>query len=341
MSTQAQLSLFSPIKVNLYLRIVGKRPDGYHDLETVMAPLDFGDTLAFAPAERGITMSCDNPALPTGDTNLVVRAAKKLAERFTVTRGAHIALTKRAPLAAGVGGGSSNAAFTLLGLNKLWQLGATDAQLGEIAATLGSDINFFMAGGAALCRGRGEQVVPVLFRLKAFVLLVNPGFGISTKWAYESWAKAASVMESRGALRAPRSDPMPNDGRTQCATTTKPELPPDAASRLTPTESGLTAQVPDVTLLLRSLAENDLAGASAALYNSLEAPSVGKFPVLDLLKRAMRAEGAAGALMSGSGASVFGLFADAADAERAAEKVRAEFGPSMWTRVCEFGCPVV
>lgn len=296
MATQAQLSLFSPIKVNLYLRIVRKRPDGYHDLETVMAPLDFGDTLTFAPAECGITMSCDNPSLPTDDTNLVVRAAKRLAERFAVKRGVHIALTKRAPLAAGVGGGSSNAAFTLLGLNRLWELGATDAALGEIAASLGSDINFFMAGATALCSGRGERVIPVLFRLKAFVLLINPGFGISTKWAYESWAKAAAR---------------------------------------------LTAQAPDVTLLLRALEQNDLASASAALYNSLEAPSVGKFPVLELLKRAMRDAGAAGALMSGSGASVFGLFANTADAERAAVKVRAEFGPSIWTRVCGFGCPVV
>lgn len=292
MSTQAQLTLFSPIKVNLYLRIVGKRPDGYHDLETVMAPLDFGDMLTFAPAERDITMSCDHPALSTDDTNLVVRAAKRLAERFAVKCGAHIALTKRAPLAAGVGGGSSNAAFTLLGLNKLWELGATEAQLGEIAASLGSDINFFMAGATALCRGRGEQVVPVLFRPKAFVLLINPGFGISTKWAYEHWRP-------------------------------------------------LTGQASDVTLLLRALERNDLDGVSASLYNSLEAPSVGKFPVLELLKRAMREEGATGALMSGSGASVFGLFANAVDAERAAAKVRAEFGPSMWTRVCGFGCPVV
>jgi len=290
------LTLFSPIKVNLYIRIVGKRPDGYHNLETVMAPLDFGDTLTFAPAERGITMSCDNPALPTDDTNLVVRAAKRLAERFAVKRGAHIVLTKCAPLAAGVGGGSSNAAFTLMGLNRLWKLGATEAQLGEIAASLGSDVNFFLTGKTALCRGRGEQVVPVLFRLKAFVLLINPGFGISTKWAYESWAKAATR---------------------------------------------LTVQPPDVTVLLRALEENDLAAASAALYNSLEAPSVGKFPVLELLKRAMRNEGAAGALMSGSGASVFGMFANATDAERAAVKARAEFGPSLWTRVCGFGCPVV
>lgn len=291
MATQAQLTLFSPVKVNLYLRIVRKRPDGYHELETVMAPLDFGDTLTFQPAASGITLTCDNPALPTDDSNLVVRAAKRLAERFGVKQGAAITLTKRAPLAAGIGGGSSNAAFTLLGLNQLWDLGATEAQLGEIAASLGSDINFFLTGKTALCRGRGEQVVPVLFRLDAYVLLVNPGFGISTKWAYESWAKAVA---------------------------------------------GLTATPPDVSVLLRALAENDLAGASASMYNSLEAPSVGKFPALELLKRRMRDTGAAGAMMSGSGASVFGLFADRSDAENAVARIRAEFGPSAWTCVCRF-----
>lgn len=296
MSTQAQLTVFSPIKVNLYLRIVGQRADGYHDLETVMAPLDFGDTLCFAPAERGISLSCNHPGLPTDDTNLVMRAARRLAERFAVHRGAHITLTKRAPLAAGVGGGSSNAAFTLLGLNQLWELNATAAELGEVAASLGSDINFFLAGGAALCRGRGEQVTPIAFRLKASVLLVNPGFGISTKWAYERWAETASR---------------------------------------------LTGQPPDVSVLLRALERGDLFEAGAALYNSLEAPSVGKYPVLGLLKRALREEGAAGALMSGSGATVFGLFGDREDAERAAKRMREEFGEGLWTRACGFGCPVV
>lgn len=296
MSTQAQLTLFSPIKVNLYLRIVGKRADGYHELETVMAPLDFGDTLAFAPAEHGITMSCNHPALPTDDTNLVMRAAKAVAQHFGVSQGAHIALTKRAPLAAGVGGGSSNAAATLRGLNELWKLGATPAQLNEIAASLGSDVNFFLAGAAALCRGRGEQVTPIRFRLRATVLLVNPGFGISTKWAYERWSQLA--------------------GR-------------------------LTDSPPDVTLLVRALEANDLEGVGASLYNSLEASSLRKFPVLELLKQAMREAGAAGALMSGSGASVFGLFAEATAAQEAAQALREDFGPSLWAQVCGFGCPVV
>jgi 4-diphosphocytidyl-2-C-methyl-D-erythritol kinase len=271
---------FSPAKINLYLRITGKRPDGYHELETVMLPLDFGDTMTFEPRAAGIELVCDDPRLPVNDNNLVVRAAKLLG-----ARGAKITLQKRTPLAAGLGGGSSNAATTLLALGK----GESPARLNELAAKLGSDINFFLAGGAALCRGRGELVEPVPCKLSATVLLVNPGFGISTKWAYENWA----AMQ-------------------------------------------LTAKPPDASLLVRVLAEDDLAGVCRSLYNSLEAPSVGKFPVLELLKETMRAGGAAGALMSGSGATVFGLFAEAAAAEASARLIREQFGPSMWTLAAKF-----
>jgi 4-diphosphocytidyl-2-C-methyl-D-erythritol kinase len=268
---------FSPAKINLYLRIAGKRPDGYHELETVMLPLDFGDALTFEPREAGIELVCDDPRLPVDETNLVVRAAKLLG-----VTGAKITLQKRTPLAAGLGGGSSNAATTLRALGK----NESPARLHELAAKLGSDINFFLAGGAALCRGRGEIVEPIGCRLSAAVLLVNPGFGISTKWAYERWAA------------------------TQ-----------------------LTAPPPPVSLLVRALADDDLGGVGRSLYNSLEAPSLGKFPVLQLLKEAMMAGGAAGALMSGSGATVFGLFAEAAAAQNCAAHIRQEFGPSTWTAV--------
>jgi len=295
-TTQAELTAFSPAKINLYLRITRKRPDGYHDLETIMLPLDFGDEIVCQLRPAGLSMECDNATLPTDDRNLALRAARQLAERCQVKQGAHIILRKRTPLAAGLGGGSSNAAVVLATLNKLWQLNAPAATLHELAAGMGSDINFFLAESTALCRGRGELVEPVPCRLSATILLINPGFGISTKWAYESWAKAAAG--------------------------------------LTPTlMSGLTATPPPVNLLTRALADDDLAGVAAALFNSLEAPSVGKFPVLDLLKGALRAKGAAGAMMSGSGATVFGLFAEASDAVRAAAQISAEFGPSMWTYV--------
>jgi 4-diphosphocytidyl-2-C-methyl-D-erythritol kinase len=248
--------------------------------------------LTFEARANGITLECDDARLPVDDSNLVVKAAKRLAERCGVERGAKITLQKRTPLAAGLGGGSSNAAITLLALNKLWSLDASRSTLDEVAASLGSDINFFLTGNAALCRGRGELVEPVDCRLSATVLLVNPGFGISTKWAYESWAKAA-------------------------------------AARLTQTP-------PAASVLLRALAADDLDGVCRGLFNSLEAPSVGKFPVLDLLKDAMREAGAAGAMMSGSGATVFGLFAEAGSAAECGRRIREEFGPSMWTATSRF-----
>ena len=289
----APLTVFSPAKINLYLRILGKRPDGYHELETLMLPLDFGDEITLRPNADGLTLQCNNPSLPTDDSNLALRAAKRLAERCGVKRGAKIALTKRTPLAAGLGGGSSNAAAVLLGLKQLWGLQTDDSVLHELAAGMGSDINFFMAGGAALCRGRGERIEAIPCNLSASVLLVNPGFGISTKWAYETWAKATA-------------------------------------------ESRLTVSPSQVSLLLRALAEDDLDGVSRCLFNSLEAPSIRKFPVLELIKNAMRDYGARGALMSGSGATVFGLFADPKAAERSAQRVREQFGPSMWTKVTRF-----
>jgi 4-diphosphocytidyl-2-C-methyl-D-erythritol kinase len=285
------LTVFSPAKVNLSLNILGKRDDGYHELETLMLPLDFGDEITLALRKTGLTLECDNPNLPTDDTNLALRAARVLAEACEVAGGAKITLRKRIPLAAGLAGGSSNAASVLRGLNRLWKLGAGDEKLGELAAQLGSDLNFFLGRGAAICRGRGEQVEPVPCKLSATILLVNPGFGISTKWAYESWSCAAKK---------------------------------------------LTGKPPEVSLLVRALADDDVAAAGKALFNSLEVASVRKFPVLELLKDKLRASGAAGALMSGSGATVFGLFAQRAAAEAAALRIREQFGPSMWTQVARF-----
>lgn len=291
MTTQAHLTIFSPAKVNFYLKILGKRPDGYHELETVMLSLDFGDEISLERKDSGLTLECDSATLPVDDTNLALRAAKLLAESLGVKHGAKITLRKWTPLAAGLGGGSSNAAAVLMGLNRLWELRVSNETLGELAASMGSDINFFLSNGAAICRGRGERVEPIACHLSSAILLVNPGFGISTKWAYESWAKAAAR---------------------------------------------LTAPAPAVSLLVRALEKDDVGATARLLFNSLEAPSVGKFPVLELIKKTMCDGGAAGALMSGSGATVFGLFAETRRAEACAKEIRREFGPSMWTRVTHF-----
>jgi 4-diphosphocytidyl-2-C-methyl-D-erythritol kinase len=290
----AQLTVFSPAKINLYLNILGKRPDEYHELETVMVPLDFGDQITLQLRKTSTTLECDNPNLPTDDSNLALRAAKLLAQTFGIEKGAKISLRKRIPLAAGLAGGSSNAAAVLRALNQLWLVDAPGEKLEELAAGLGSDVNFFLSGGAALCRGRGERVEPVSCNLSAAVLLANPGFGIPTKWAYEAWAKRATG------------------------------------------EAKLTRAAPEVSLLLRALASGDVAAVGRTLFNSLEVACVEKFPVLQLLKDAMRSLGAAGTLMSGSGATVYGLFAEAAAAEQTGRSLREQFGPGLWTQVARF-----
>jgi 4-diphosphocytidyl-2-C-methyl-D-erythritol kinase len=153
------LELQSPAKINLFLEVLGKRPDGYHALETVMLRTDFCDTLTFDRLDQPvIEFTCTDASLPTDDKNLVVRAARLLQAEFAPGQGARIHLAKQIPHGAGLGGGSSNAATTVMGLNQLWELGLTTDQMSAIGARLGSDVPFFFYGPAALCQGRGEIV---------------------------------------------------------------------------------------------------------------------------------------------------------------------------------------
>src|SRR5438132_11639998 len=158
----AALALQAPAKVNLFLEVLGKRPDGYHDLETLMVAVDVTDTLEFWPDESGaLTLTCDAPGLTTGPDNLVLRAADRLKRHANYPGGAAIHLAKSIPMQAGLAGGSSDAATSLKGLNRLWNLGLPDAELARLAAEIGSDVAFFFAPGAAWCTGRGEKVEPM------------------------------------------------------------------------------------------------------------------------------------------------------------------------------------
>ncbi len=190
----------SPCKVNLLLNILGKRPDGFHELETVMQPVAWCDELEFARGGKGIRLTCDDPALPMDSTNLVHRAAEAFLQTARITEGVGILLRKRIPLAGGLGGGSGNAANTLLGLNELFDLPLTSAQLDEVAAMLGSDVPFFLQDKPALVTGRGEKVAPLdaFPALQGrFILLIHPGFGIPTAWAYQALAKYPEALEGR------------------------------------------------------------------------------------------------------------------------------------------------
>ncbi|HEY2865809.1 MAG TPA: 4-(cytidine 5'-diphospho)-2-C-methyl-D-erythritol kinase, partial [Pyrinomonadaceae bacterium] len=152
-----ELTLSSFAKVNLYLRVLGRRDDGYHELSTIFQTVSLHDTITFAEADN-LYLMWNQRAISVSDDNLIIKAAKRLRSHFGVDRGARISLVKAIPAPGGLGGGSSNAAITLLGLSKLWRLPVDLAALEKMAAAIGSDVNFFLHGGTALGSGRGEVI---------------------------------------------------------------------------------------------------------------------------------------------------------------------------------------
>jgi 4-diphosphocytidyl-2-C-methyl-D-erythritol kinase len=190
----------SPCKVNLLLNILGRRADGFHELETVFHHVNVCDRLTFEKGAAGIELTCDAPTLPTDSRNLVQRAATSFLQASGISDGVKIHLEKNLPLAAGLGGGSGNAATTLLALNELFGRPLLEAKLHEIAATLGSDINFFLQDKPALATGRGEKIEPLenfpALRGRAF-LLIHPGFGISTPWAYQNLGRFPEALNGK------------------------------------------------------------------------------------------------------------------------------------------------
>lgn len=181
----------APAKLNLTLRVTGVRPDGFHELESLVALTDLCDTLHVTPrADDEIRLTCDAPGVPVDDTNLVVRAARALAAATGCTAGVDIRLHKRIPAGAGLGGGSSDAATTLKLLNELWDLHLSPAELAACGATIGSDVALFFYGPVAVMRGRGEQVTAYAERLHAWGVLVLPALHCATGAVYGGWDTA-------------------------------------------------------------------------------------------------------------------------------------------------------
>jgi 4-diphosphocytidyl-2-C-methyl-D-erythritol kinase len=173
-------------KINLGLKILSERADGYHELLTVMQTVDLCDALIFEERESGIEIACSCPGVPEGPDNLVHRAADRLRRESGCDRGVRIKMEKRIPIGAGLGGGSSDAAATLRGLCRLWNVAIASERLYKIAASLGSDVPFFLRSGAAIASGRGEILQVVSAPEPVFYVLVYPGFPISTGWAYRN-----------------------------------------------------------------------------------------------------------------------------------------------------------
>ncbi len=184
-------------KINLSLRIASRRADGFHEIETIVTPISLADELTLEKDEagKGIQFRCDDSSIPQGDGNLVVRAARAFFEKAGLPADVRIELRKTIPHGAGLGGGSSDAAATLTGLNQLFETSLPREALMELAATIGSDVPLFLFDSAALCRGRGELVTPRHLPTLLSILLLKPEFGVSTEAAYSSWQDSVEIPE--------------------------------------------------------------------------------------------------------------------------------------------------
>jgi 4-diphosphocytidyl-2-C-methyl-D-erythritol kinase len=192
------MQVFAPAKINLLLKILGRRDDGFHEIETLIAPISLYDEIKIdkGGGKNEIEFRCDNPSVPNSEDNLVVRAAKAFFSTTKLEPSVLIDLKKKIPHGAGLGGGSSDAASTLLALNKLFGAELSREALGEMAKTLGSDVPFFISESAAICRERGEMVTPVELQPalgELSILLLKPAFAVSTAWAYSHWQDSREI----------------------------------------------------------------------------------------------------------------------------------------------------
>jgi 4-diphosphocytidyl-2-C-methyl-D-erythritol kinase len=291
--------VLAPAKINLFLEILGKRSDGYHEIETLMSPIGLYDSLSMRATEsKEIQLHCRRATaagcchrraegsdlrhsgqtaslfgdLPPEKENLVYKAASLLQQRSGCGRGADIQLLKRIPAAAGLGGASSDAAATLVAANIVWQLGWSRERLAELAAELGSDIPFFLGRGSAICRGRGEKVEPA-WPLRLHVVVVRPPVGLSTPAVYRECRPANTPMSS--------------------------------------------------TKLQSGLRRGDWKVVRSSLINRLEEPAARLTPWIGRLQKEFAAAGCITQQMSGSGSSYFGICQNARHARRVAGMLRS------------------
>jgi len=189
------MQVLAPAKVNLSLRVLGRRVDGFHEIETVIAPISLCDEIKIErrSGKQEVVFHCDDPSLPKGEDNIVVRAVNVFFEEMKITSGVSIELKKTIPHGAGLGGGSSDAASTLLALNELFATKLQREALAKMAEIIGSDAPFFIFQSAAVCQGRGEVVSPIRLREQLSVLLLKPGFGVPTQWAYSRWRDSREI----------------------------------------------------------------------------------------------------------------------------------------------------
>lgn len=272
-------------KINIGLDVVGKRSDGYHEVKMIMQTIPLYDELSFEKTEGPITINLDNPNVPTDSHNLAFKAAKAFKEKYNIEGGAIINIKKHIPMAAGLAGGSADAAATLKAMATLYNI---EDNLDELAVKLGADVPFCLRTGTYLSEGIGEKLTKLEDFPKCHVLLVNPGIEVSTKWAYDALDEE---------IKNCQKEPSP-------VTHNSPH--------------------PDIDKLIEAIHENDLYKVTKNMGNILEIPVLKKYPEIKNVKEQLENHGAIKALMSGSGSSVFAIFDDEEKCKHAYENVKGE-----------------
>lgn len=282
-----QLQIAAHAKINLTLDVTGRRPDGYHTVRMVMQSVGLHDDVTVMRTDSGtITLSCDQAYVPTDARNLAVRAAQLFfAHTALPCTGLHIDLVKRIPVAAGLAGGSTDAAAVLHALNTLYETGLSDEQLCEIGLKLGADVPYCLLGGTMLAEGIGEQLSPLLPPPFCYVVLCKPPFAVSTAAVYQAIDTAPLTVR------------------------------------------------PDTQGMLQALMTGDYAGICHRLYNVMETVTAARHSEIGRIKDILLSCGADGAVMSGSGPTTFGLFADRAKAQTAYDTLRQQFPDTHLTEI--------
>jgi len=284
-------------KLNLYLRVLGLRKDNFHNLDTLFVRIDLADTIILKGRKDNLTrIKCASRHVPKDETNLCFRAAELLRQEFKISSGLEIEIKKRIPVGAGLGGGSSNAASVLMGLNKYWNLKLSRAKLAILAAKIGSDVAFFVHDVRfALGKGRGDKIKPLasLKNTKIWFILVYPGIKVSTPLIYQKFDLCLSDKQA--------SLPFCRD------------------------ISRLTRHTPDAKIPFPALLKNGCRIDAKCLFNDLEAVTGSIYPVVNRVKNALFAMGLETVMMSGSGSAVFAICNCRAQAQDLSNKLRREY----------------
>lgn len=276
MGSNYDISLKALAKINLGLDVVRRREDGYHEVRMIMQTIHLYDRLDIKRIkESGIQIQTNLSFLPVNENNLIYKAAKLLMDEFSITDGVSVKLDKRIPVAAGMAGGSTDAAAMLFGMNRLFSLGLTKRQLMERGVQIGADVPYCIMRGTALAEGIGEELSLLAPMVKCPVLIAKPSISVSTKFVYQNLKLDDTTVH------------------------------------------------PDIDLLIEDIRAKNLYDIAAHMGNVLETVTIPNYPVIDEIKKHMLSHGAVGAMMSGSGPTVFGLFDDEATAKKAYKAMRS------------------